>query len=129
MEEVTFAKILVVDDDAYVLSSLRAVLQAEGYRVVTASRGADGLRLLREEQPDLVLLDVLMPDMDGWEVCRRMRVASTVPVIMLTACQGDEEWRRGQQVGADGYLVKPVPLEELCSRVQMTLRRAGNSGP
>ncbi|MGB9724677.1 MAG: response regulator transcription factor [Chloroflexia bacterium] len=118
-------KILVVDDDAYVCRSLQAILEAEGYTVVTAHEGPEGLRLLREECPDLVLLDALMPNMDGWEVCRRMRAFSGVPILMLTARQGEEDRRRALQAGASGYLVKPVALNELRARIRAALSPAG----
>ncbi len=115
------AKILVVDDDPYVRKSLQAVLEAEGYQVVTAQHGQEGLRLLREECPDLVILDALMPGMDGWETCRRMRGLSAAPILILTARQNEEDRRRGLQAGATDYLLKPVSLNELCTRIRKAL--------
>ena len=117
-------KILVVDDDAYVRRSLAAVLEEEGYAVITAGDGATALRLLYAEKPDLVILDVMMPDMDGWEVCRRIRELADLPVIMLTARGQVKDRVRGLDLGADDYLVKPVALAELRARVRAALRRA-----
>lgn len=114
-------KILVVDDDLYVRRSLQAVLEAEGYQVITAQHGLDGLRLLQEEHPDLVILDALMPDMDGWETCRRMRGLSTVPIFILSARQSEEDRLRSLQAGATEYLIKPVSLNELHARIRTAL--------
>ncbi len=120
-------KILVVDDDAYVCRSLAEVLQEEGYAVVTAQDGPTALRLLYAERPDLVILDVMMPDMDGWEVCRRIRELTDIPVLMLTARGQVKDRVKGLDLGADDYLVKPVALEELRARVRAALRRARTS--
>lgn len=117
-------KILVVDDDAYVCRSLADVLQEEGYAVVTAQDGPTALRLLYAERPDLVILDVMMPDMDGWEVCRRIRELTDTPILMLTARGQIKDRVKGLDLGADDYLVKPVALEELRARVRAALRRA-----
>lgn len=114
-------KILVVDDDLYVRRSLQAVLEAEGYQVITAQHGLDGLRLLQEEHPDLVILDALMPDMDGWETCRRMRGLSTVPIFILSARQSEEDRLRSLQAGATEHLIKPVSLNELHARIRTAL--------
>ncbi len=115
------ACILVVDDDPYVRKSLQAVLEADGYRVITAQDGPEGLRLLREERPDLVILDALMPDMDGWETCRRMRELSTVPILLLTARQSEGDRLRGLEAGASDYLLKPISLNELRVRIRAAL--------
>ncbi len=117
-------KILVVDDDAYVCRSLAEILQEEGYAVVTAQDGSTALRLLYAERPNLVILDVMMPDMDGWEVCRRIRELTDIPVLMLTARGQVKDRVKGLDLGADDYLVKPVALEELRARVRAALRRA-----
>ncbi len=109
-------KILVVDDDAYVCRSLAEVLQEEGYTVVTAQDGPTAPRLLYAERPDLVILDVMMPDMDGWEVCRRIRELTDIPVLMLTARGQVKDRVKGLDLEADDYLVKPVTLEELRAR-------------
>ncbi len=114
-------KILVVDDDPYVRKSLQAVLEAEGYRVITAQHGQEGLRFLQEEHPDLVVLDALMPDMDGWETCRRMRALSAVPILILTARQSEGDHLRSMEAGATDYLLKPVSLNELRARIRAAL--------
>lgn len=116
-------KILIVDDDAYVCDSLAALLGSDGYTVVTAQNGNEALRRLYKERPDLVLLDVIMPGMDGWEVCRRIREMSDVPIVMLTARGQVKDRVRGLDLGADDYLVKPVAVEELRARVRAALRR------
>jgi len=121
-------KILVVDDDAYVRRSLAEVLQEDGYTVVTAPDGPTALRLLYAERPDLVLLDVMMPEMDGWEVCRRIREMTDIPGLMLTARGQVQDRVKGLDLGADDYLVKPVALQELLARVRAALRR-GRMGP
>ena len=117
------ADLLVVDDDRKITNMLRRALQAEGYDVRTANDGAEGLARVRERQPDLVLLDLLMPGMDGLEVCRRLREESDVPILILTAKDETEDRVRGLDSGADDYLVKPFELEELLARVRALLRR------
>ncbi|MGC8872899.1 MAG: response regulator transcription factor [Chloroflexia bacterium] len=116
-------RILVVDDDTYVCESLAALLGSDGYTVFTAHNGNEALRRLYREKPDLVLLDVIMPGMDGWEVCRRIREMSDVPIVMLTARGQVKDRVRGLDLGADDYLVKPVAVEELRARVRAALRR------
>jgi len=122
--------ILVIDDDEKITSMLRRGLAFEGYTVRTARNGTEGLRALREEEPDLVVLDIMMPGVDGWEVCRRLREAgSRVPVLMLTAKDEVGDRVRGLDTGADDYLVKPFALEELLARVRALLRRSGGPDP
>jgi two-component system response regulator MprA len=117
-------KILVVDDDEKITSMLRRGLAFEGYSVATASNGLDGLKQMIEEDPDLVILDVMMPQVDGWEVVRRLREGgSSVPVLMLTAKDEVSDRVKGLDLGADDYLVKPFALEELLARVRVLLRR------
>jgi len=118
--------ILVIDDDEKITSMLRRGLAFEGYRVRTARSGVEGLDALRQEEPDLVVLDIMMPGLDGWEVCRRLREAgSRVPVLMLTAKDEVADRVRGLDTGADDYLVKPFALEELLARIRALLRRSG----
>lgn len=117
------AKILVIDDDRRITALLRRALVFEGYEVQVAGGGEEGLRLAASWLPDLVLLDVLMPGMDGWEVCRRLRAAGGVPVLMLTARDEVSDRVKGLDLGADDYLVKPFALEELLARVRALLRR------
>jgi two-component system, OmpR family, response regulator MprA len=117
------ATILVVDDDDRLLSSVRRVLAYEGYRVLTASSGPEGLQLARDESPDLIILDVMMPGLDGLEVARRVQAGGGVPVLMLSARDRIEDKVAGLEAGADDYLVKPFAVEELLARVKARLRR------
>ncbi|WP_431089778.1 response regulator transcription factor [Paenibacillus sp. 8b26] len=116
--------ILIIDDDEKIVSMLRRGLAFEGYEVLTAANGAEGLNKMLTAEPDVVVLDVMMPQLDGFEVCRRMREGgSTVPVLMLTAKDEVENRVKGLDLGADDYLVKPFALEELLARVRALLRR------
>ncbi|MBD3917529.1 response regulator transcription factor [Paenibacillus sp. PR3] len=117
-------RIFVVDDDEKITSLLRRSLAFEGYEVHIANDGQSGLKLLQQDDPDLLILDVMMPIMDGWEVCRRVREAgSNVPVLMLTAKDDIQDRVKGLDLGADDYLIKPFALEELLARVRALLRR------
>jgi len=117
-------RILVVDDDDDIRGLVRTLLERIGAEVKEASNGRDGLREFHAWRPDLVVLDVSMPEMDGWNVLERIRDMSEVPVLMLTA-RGDELERvRGLQAGADDYVVKPFGKQELVARVQALIRRA-----
>jgi len=118
------AKILVVDDEATMVRSLATLLSAEGYDVVTAADGPSGLEAARTHRPDLVVLDVMLPGLDGVEVCRQIRTWSTVPVIMLTAKTAEVDKVVGLEVGADDYVTKPFGPRELVARVKAQLRRA-----
>ncbi|WP_336784776.1 response regulator transcription factor [Paenibacillus sp. MMO-177] len=116
--------IMVVDDDEKITSLLRRSLAFEGYEVSTASNGMEGLKLLLTADPDMLILDVMMPQVDGWEVCRRVREGgSTVPILMLTAKDDISDRVKGLDAGADDYLIKPFALEELLARVRALLRR------
>ncbi|SFT00625.1 response regulator transcription factor [Paenibacillus sp. BC26] len=118
------AHILVVDDDDKITSLLRRSLAFEGYEVATANNGHEGLKQMLVNDPDLLILDVMMPQLDGWEVCRRVREGgSAVPIMMLTAKDDITDRVRGLDLGADDYLVKPFALEELLARVRALLRR------
>ncbi|WP_422657954.1 response regulator transcription factor [Paenibacillus sp. EC2-1] len=118
------SRILVVDDDDKIISMLRRGLAFEGYDVHTASNGAEGLKMVLNEEPDVVVLDVMMPQVDGFEALRRLREGgSKVPVLMLTAKDEVENRVKGLDIGADDYLVKPFALEELLARVRALLRR------
>ena len=118
-------KILVVDDDPTFVKLVEQVLTSKGVQVVKAYNGKEALRLLFAEKPDLVLLDVVMPEMDGWQTCTRIRDVSDVPIIFLTGAQKTEaDVVRGLDYGADEYIVKPVGNRELVARVQAVLRRA-----
>ncbi|MBN1138641.1 MAG: response regulator transcription factor [Anaerolineae bacterium] len=117
------AKLLVVDDEEDLQQLLQAMLARRGYEVLSASSGLQAIRLLYHERPDLVLLDVMMPDMDGWETLKRIREMSTVPVIMLTALGEVTHVVQGLQTGADDYVPKPFDREELIARIEALLRR------
>ena len=117
-------KILVVEDDERIAATIRRSLTYEGYEVAVAHDGPEGLVAARKEAPDLVLLDLMLPGIDGLEVCRRIRAESEVPVLMLTAMDGVADRVRGLDTGADDYLVKPFAYEELLARVRALLRRA-----
>ncbi|PZD94312.1 DNA-binding response regulator [Paenibacillus sambharensis] len=117
-------RILVVDDDEKITSLLRRSLAFEGYEIMTANDGLSGLKTMLTSEPDMVVLDVMMPNVDGWEVCRRIRESgSTVPILMLTAKDEIKDRVKGLDMGADDYLVKPFALEELLARVRALLRR------
>jgi two-component system response regulator MprA len=116
-------RILVIDDDPKILNTVRRGLAYEGYQVDIAESGEDGLRLAREHAPDLVILDVMLPGMDGFEICRRLRAGGDVPVLMLTARDEVADRVRGLDLGADDYMVKPFAFEELIARVRALLRR------
>jgi DNA-binding response OmpR family regulator len=123
-------RILVVEDDATVAEVVLSYLERAGFDVQSAADGPAGLAAARRDAPDLVVLDVMLPGLDGIEVCRRMRAASDVPVIMLTALGGEVDRVLGLEVGADDYLTKPFSPRELVLRVRAVLRRAGQgSGP
>ena len=117
------AHVLVVDDDARIAAALKRALTYEGFEAESAGDGEEALRLAAERPPDLVILDVLMPGLDGIEVCRRLRRAGDVPILMLTAKDGTADRVRGLDSGADDYLVKPFAYEELMARVRALLRR------
>jgi DNA-binding response OmpR family regulator len=117
-------KILLVDDDQTVLHLLSQYLRENGFVVVEAPNGSTGLRLAYNERPDLVLLDVMMPGMDGWEVCARLRELSDLPIIMLTAKATEADKLRGFNLGVDDYVTKPFSFAELVARIQAVLGRA-----
>jgi len=117
-------KILVVEDETTVRETLARSLTAEGFEVVSAATGVDGLRLAREQNPDLVILDLMLPEMDGLSVCRVIRKESAVPIIMLTARGTEMDRITGLDTGADDYVVKPFSLGEMLARVRANLRRA-----
>jgi len=116
-------KVLVIDDDEEIAHLVGRWLQRKGYEAITAKDGPEGLRLFYKERPDLVILDVMMPEMDGWDVCRRVREVSDVPVIMLTAKAEPTDKITGFDLGADDYVTKPFEFPELLARVGATLRR------
>jgi len=116
-------KILIIEDDPLQSDVVQLLLQQDGFDTVNAMDGTEGLRRMYETQPDLVLLDLMLPNMDGWEVCRRIRELSTIPVIIMTSRRSDEEKIKGLRIGADDYIVKPFNPQELAARVHAVLRR------
>src|SRR3954454_19712407 len=116
--------VLVVDDEPRLLDLLTSVLESAGFEVVEASDGDEALAALREQMPDLVLLDVMLPGRDGFEILKEIREISGVPVIMLTVQAGESDKVRGLELGADDYIAKPFGHRELISRVKAMLRRA-----
>src|SRR5437879_9807296 len=121
------SRVLVVEDDPRLASTLDRVLAAEGHDVEVAADGNDALHRARERPFDLVVLDIMLPGLDGISVCRRLRSTGSVPILLLTALGGTEERVRGLDSGADDYLVKPFAYQELLARVRALLRRAGLS--
>jgi two-component system response regulator MprA len=121
----TNSLILVVEDDARLAATLERVLMAEGHEVARAGDGMEALRRAKERPPDLVILDVMLPGLDGIGVCRRLRATARFPILMLTALDGTEDRVRGLDSGADDYLVKPFAYQELLARVRALLRRTG----
>lgn len=117
------ATVLVVDDDPRILRFVRTELEAAGFHVLTAQDGVAALKVLEAESPDLIVLDILMPVMDGFETLERLRRTSTLPVIILTARASDTDKVRGLDLGADDYLTKPFSAEELIARIRSMLRR------
>jgi two-component system, OmpR family, response regulator MprA len=115
--------ILIIEDDAGISNMLRRGLIFEGYEAVVADTGPGGLEAARQRMPDLVVLDVMLPGLDGIEVCRRLRAASDVPILMLTAREAVPDRVKGLDAGADDYMVKPFAFEELLARIRALLRR------
>jgi len=121
--------IMVVDDEKRLVSLVESYLIQEGYRVVTAHNGKDALTVARREKPDLIILDVMMPELDGYEFMRKHRADNNTPIILLTARVDDEEKVIGLEIGADDYMTKPFRPRELVARVRAVLRRAGEVKP
>lgn len=120
-------RILVVDDEVNIVDLVTLYLEREGYRVDSASDGATALEMIRDDEPALVVLDIMLPEMDGFEVCRQARATSEVPIIMLTARDEDIDKIVGLEIGADDYLTKPFNPRELVARVKAILRRQKRS--
>ncbi|MDI9506142.1 MAG: response regulator transcription factor [Clostridiales bacterium] len=121
--EVSKNRILVVDDDPNISRLVKMYLEKEGFEVETAYRGDEALKAFRESAPNLVLLDVMLPGMDGWQVCREVRKLSNIPVIMLTAKDETFDKVLGLELGADDYIVKPFEPKELVARIKAVIRR------
>lgn len=116
-------KILVIDDDENTLWLVGTLLQHHNFDVVKSASASEGLQVVRDQAPDLVLLDVMMPDIDGWEVCRRIRETSGVPIIFITAKSSVKDVVKGLEIGGDDYVIKPFDNQELLARVRTQLRR------
>jgi two-component system, OmpR family, response regulator VicR len=121
-------RILVVDDEKTIVKGLKFSLEKEGYEVFTAYDGEEALRVFSSEKPDLIILDLMLPEIDGFEVCRRLRKTEEVPIIMLTARGEDIDKILGLELGADDYVTKPFNPRELAARVKAILRRAHTTG-
>ncbi len=121
-------KILLIDDDPTLLHLLGEFLKDDSFEVISALNGSAGLRLAYDQRPDLILLDVMLPGMDGWEVCARLREMSDVPIIMLTAKTTEADKLRGFRLGVDDYVTKPFSFAELVARIQAVLSRVQASG-
>ena len=117
-------KILVVDDEKKIVDIVKAYLERDGYKVIVAYDGRLALQMARSESPDLIVLDLMLPEVSGWDVCRSLLTESNVPIIMLTARDDDSDKIVGLELGADDYVVKPFNPKELVSRVRAVLRRA-----
>ena len=122
-------KLLIVEDDVDLVKALELYLSRAGYSVITALNGREGLQKLYNERPDIVLLDIAMPKMDGWEVCRRIRDMSEIPIVVLSARTQEDERVKGLKLGADDYVVKPFSLKELEARLEAVLRRTRAAKP
>lgn len=121
--------VLIIEDDRNTANLIALYLKREGFRALAAGDGEAGLALAERQHPDLVILDLMLPKLDGWEVCRRLRRVSEVPVIMLTAREEEVDRVAGLTLGADDYVVKPFSPRELMARVKAVLRRASRPGP
>jgi DNA-binding response OmpR family regulator len=117
-------RIMIVDDDPSIRKFVRANLEARGYKVLLAADGEEALQIIERELPDLILLDIMMPKMDGFTVCRRLREWSKVPILMLTARDNENDKVSCLDAGADDYIIKPFSLRELLSRIKAVLRRS-----
>ncbi len=121
--------VLVVDDEERLVALVKAYLKQEGFRVITAGNGRDALFLARHERPDLIILDIMMPEMDGYEFMRNHRKEQETPIIMLTAKIEEDDKIVGLELGADDYITKPFSPRELTARIRAVLRRGGKSAP
>lgn len=123
----SMGKILVADDDKNIAELLRLYLEKEGYAVVTAVDGEDAITKFTQETPDMVLLDIMMPKLDGWQVCREIRKKSDCPIIMITAKGETFDKVLGLELGADDYVVKPFDTKEIIARIKAVMRRTGKN--
>jgi DNA-binding response OmpR family regulator len=118
-------KILVIDDDLAMIDLLKLLLEPASFNIVTATNGEDGIRLTKEEVPDLITLDLLMPEMNGWEVCEEIRKFNPVPILILSALDSPGMVAKALNAGADDYLIKPVASNTLLAHINKLIRRTG----
>ncbi len=121
-------KIAVIEDERAISDIIKYNLEKEGYKVYTAYDGEEGLKLINEKGPDLIMLDIMMPKLDGFEVCKKVRLTKNTPIIMLTARAEEIDKVLGLELGADDYITKPFGMRELIARVKANLRRGGGAG-
>ncbi|HAM36743.1 MAG TPA: DNA-binding response regulator [Elusimicrobia bacterium] len=122
------SKILLVEDEKALVKVLRYNLEKDGYRVATAADGVEGLSAFSKEKPDLIVLDIMLPKLDGFEFCRRVRQSSRTPILMLTARKEEVDRVLGLELGADDYVTKPFSVREVLARIKAILRRGAQSG-
>lgn len=120
-------RILIIDDDAGIANLVHHILGAQGYEVLSASNGETGINIIREKSPDLVILDLMLPVQDGWDVCKNIRSFSNVPILIMSALNGALYIASALDAGADDYLVKPVPNNMLLARVKRLLQRSAQN--
>ncbi len=118
-------KVLAIDDDTAITELLSLLLKSHGFEIVTANSGEEGLTIFEEQQPDVIILDLMMPGIDGQEVCRRIRTVSDVPIIILSALDNPGTVAQALDAGADDYLIKPVPSSVLIAHIKALVRRTG----
>src|SRR5712691_4078579 len=126
---ISVMKILIIEDEANIAQIIKLYLEQANFTTLVASDGAAGLEMHAREHPDLVILDLMLPALDGMEVCRRIRAWANTPILMLTARQSEDDRIAGLELGADDYLVKPFSPREVVSRVKAILRRASQTSP
>ena len=122
-------KILIIDDESRIVEICQDYLQAAAFDVISASNGVDGLTAFRRERPDLIILDLMLPDISGFDLCRAIRRENDLPIIILTARDGATDILLGLKLGADDYVTKPFSPRELVARIQMVLRRVNKMSP
>ncbi|NQU30444.1 MAG: response regulator [Anaerolineae bacterium] len=123
-------KVLAIDDDIAMTELLTLLLQSQNFEIKTANNGPDGIELLREIKPDIILLDLMMPGMDGWETCKKIRSFGNIPIIVISALNNPEIVASALDAGADDFLVKPIPNKVLVAHIKNLARRAtGQFGP
>lgn len=120
------AKILVIDDDLAITDLMDMLLKTHGFEVLTANKGAEGVKLVEEQSPNVVLLDLMMPDLDGWQVCKAIRAFSSVPILVLSAINDPAMVASVLDAGADDFLVKPVPSSILVANIRKMVRQTGS---